>query len=142
MSMKQLQKKREELRAEGGFTLMELLIVVAIIAILVAIAIPLFTSSLNRSRAATDEANIRAGYASAMAESMTDTSKTSFTYTLQADGTASENGSNNYECVGNSSDLEGTPNIAGKTDVTWTQGATVTYTIDTTKNSVEIKASK
>ena len=51
---------------EKGFTLMEMLIVVAIIAVLVAIAIPTFTSSLNKARVATDEANIRSGYASVM----------------------------------------------------------------------------
>ena len=45
---------------------MEMLIVVAIIAVLVAIAIPTFTSSLNKAKTATDAANIRAGYASAM----------------------------------------------------------------------------
>lgn len=42
-----------------GFTLAELLIVVAIIAVLVAIAIPVFTSQLEKSREATDLANIR-----------------------------------------------------------------------------------
>ena len=51
---------------EKGFTLMEMLIVVAIIAVLIAIAIPTFTASLNKAKVATDEANIRAGYASAM----------------------------------------------------------------------------
>lgn len=49
-----------------GFTLAELLIVVAIIAVLVAIAIPIFTAQLERSREATDLANIRAAYAEAM----------------------------------------------------------------------------
>ena len=48
-----------------GFTLAELLVVVAIIAVLVAIAIPIFTSQLEKSREATDVANIRAAYAEA-----------------------------------------------------------------------------
>ncbi len=51
-----------------GFTLAELLIVVAIIAVLVAIAIPVFTTQLERSREATDLANIRAAYAEAMTD--------------------------------------------------------------------------
>ena len=56
-----LEARREELRkSEGGFTLMEMLIVIAIIAILIAIAIPVFTSQLERAREATDAANIRA----------------------------------------------------------------------------------
>ena len=45
-----------------GFTLMEMLIVVAIIAVLVAVAIPTFTSSLERSREAADLANVRSAY--------------------------------------------------------------------------------
>ena len=55
-----------------GFTLMEMLIVVAIIAVLVAIAIPVFTNQLEKAREATDEANIRSAYAEVMACAMTD----------------------------------------------------------------------
>lgn len=51
-----------------GFTLAELLIVVAIIAVLVAISIPIFTTQLEKSREATDAANIRAAYAQASVE--------------------------------------------------------------------------
>ncbi len=55
-----------------GFTLMEMLIVVAIIAVLVAIAIPVFTNQLEKSREATDAANIRSAYAEVMAAALTD----------------------------------------------------------------------
>ena len=55
-----------------GFTLAELLIVVAIIAVLVAIAIPVFTTQLERSREATDIANIRSAYAEAVASYLAD----------------------------------------------------------------------
>ena len=51
-----------------GFTLAELLIVVAIIGILVSISIPIFTNLLERSRDAASIANIRDAYAKAMAE--------------------------------------------------------------------------
>ena len=51
-----------------GFTLAELLIVVAIIAVLVAIAIPVFTTQLEKSREATDAANVRSAYASLVAD--------------------------------------------------------------------------
>ena len=47
-------------RMKKGFTLAELLIVVAIIAVLTAIAVPLFVTSLNKAQTATDEANERA----------------------------------------------------------------------------------
>ena len=46
-----------------GFTLAELLIVVAIIAVLTAIAIPVFSAQLEKAREATDLANIRSAYA-------------------------------------------------------------------------------
>ena len=46
-----------------GFTLAELLIVVAIIAVLTAIAIPVFTNQLEKARESTDAANIRSYYA-------------------------------------------------------------------------------
>lgn len=49
-----------------GFTLMEMLIVVAIIAILVTISIPAFTNQLEKSREAADLANVRSAYAEVM----------------------------------------------------------------------------
>lgn len=55
-----------------GFTLGELLIVVAIIGVLVAISIPIFTSQLEKAREATDAANIRSQYAEVMVEAITD----------------------------------------------------------------------
>lgn len=53
--MKKLNKK--------GFTLAELLIVIAIIAILIAIAIPVFGGQLENARLQTDHANMRSAYA-------------------------------------------------------------------------------
>ncbi len=52
---------------EKGFTLAELLIVVAIIAVLVAVSLPIFTAQLEKSREATDLANLRAAKAEAVA---------------------------------------------------------------------------
>ena len=53
----------KKLTNKKGFTLMEMLIVVAIIAVLVAIAIPVFNGALTKSKEAADVANIRAAYA-------------------------------------------------------------------------------
>ena len=61
-----------------GFTLAELLIVVAIIAVLVAIAIPIFTSQLEKARDAVSVSNMRAAYAEAAAEYLTWDGKTAY----------------------------------------------------------------
>lgn len=53
---------------EKGFTLAELLIVVAIIGVLVAISIPIFTAQLNKAKYATDLANARSIYAEMQAD--------------------------------------------------------------------------
>ncbi|MDO4502520.1 MAG: prepilin-type N-terminal cleavage/methylation domain-containing protein [Coriobacteriia bacterium] len=52
-----------KIKSTQGFTLAELLIVVAIVMVLVAIAIPVFTAQIERSREATDLANVRSAYA-------------------------------------------------------------------------------
>ena len=66
-------------RNKKGFTLMEMLIVVAIIAILVAIAVPVMNSSLDKAKAATDAANLRTANAIAAV------------YLLEHPGTATDN---------------------------------------------------
>ena len=48
---------------QKGFTLMEMLIVVAVIAILVAVAIPVMNAQMHKVKVRTDWANVRAYYA-------------------------------------------------------------------------------
>lgn len=57
-------------RQKQGFTLMEMLIVVAIIAILVSISIPTFNGLLEKSREAADAANVRNAYAEVMTNAL------------------------------------------------------------------------
>ena len=64
----------KKLKNSKGFTLMEMLIVEAIIAVLIAIAIPTFTNQLEKAREATDLANLRGAYAQVMAAALTNTS--------------------------------------------------------------------
>ena len=61
--MKLPQKK---LKNKKGFTLIEMLVVVAIIAILVAISIPMVSGALEKAREAADDANLQAAKAVAM----------------------------------------------------------------------------
>ncbi len=62
---------KAKLKKQGGFTLIEMLIVVAIITILIAVSIPMIAESLERARDATDSANERSAMAVAIIKSAT-----------------------------------------------------------------------
>lgn len=62
----------KKLTNKKGFTLMEMLIVVAIIAVLVAIAIPTFNGALTKAKESADVANVRALYAEWQLAMLTD----------------------------------------------------------------------
>lgn len=130
---------------EKGFTLMEMLIVVAIIAVLVAIAIPTFNSSLNKAKVATDTANMRAGYAAVMVEVIDKTPAADTTYCLKSDGTVvvtKDSGTavaDAYQTQGK----QGTKTSIGgivvnSTSGTWEQGKYVTYKYVVSDQSVQI----
>lgn len=67
--MKKLMQKKA---SKKGFTLAELLIVVAIIAVLVAIAIPTFSSATTKAKEAADLANVRGWYAEVVVNYLTE----------------------------------------------------------------------
>lgn len=78
------------------YTLVEPLEEVAIIGVLVAISIPIFTAQLKKARLATNQANARAAYATAVALEITKDAKTdaaggTYTYTVSS-ATAEETG--------------------------------------------------
>ena len=70
--IKEIEDRMHIKRSKKGFTLAELLIVVAIIGVLVAISIPIFSGQLEKAREATDAANIRSQYAEVMTEAITE----------------------------------------------------------------------
>ncbi len=86
-----------KLKERKGFTLAELLIVVAIIAVLVAVAIPVFTTQLENSRQATDTANVRSAYAEVVAAYLTNQSATTMTVTAQKRSTSWNSGYGSFK---------------------------------------------
>lgn len=70
------------LRNKKGFTLMEMLIVVAIIVILVAISVPTFSASLNEAKEAADDANFRAAKAAAVVYAIENTVSANMYYDI------------------------------------------------------------
>lgn len=78
------QKLARKLKKNGGFTLIEMLIVVAIIAILVAVSIPMVNASLKKAKDATDAANVRAAKAAAIAEYLLNGGTGTVTYCYDA----------------------------------------------------------
>ncbi len=107
---------------EKGFTLMEMLIVVAIIAILIAILIPTFNAQLEKSREAADAANIRAAYAEVMVDYLDDgTQDATATVNLQQEEDGWKNTdleTNLKTLVGEDGTFTGTPKAKGTCDVT------------------------
>lgn len=96
-----------------GFTLAELLIVVAIIAVLVAIAIPIFSSQLTKAKQAADNANVRAAYAEAVSKCLSDGGNQSASAgTMQAD-------------------YDGNTKIGSLNNISWSANQTVNVTAST-----------
>ena len=91
--LEMLKERKAALEAQGkkGFTLMEMLIVIAIIAILIAIAIPLFTQQLNAAKQAADESNARALYAQLQADYMLGSIPEGTSLTIAKNGTTTYN---------------------------------------------------
>lgn len=93
-----------------GFTLIEMLVVIAIIAILVAIIIPIVSAATEKARESADAANIRAAIAEVTANGLSNGTDQSKTVAL------TQNGSFEYEVddIGG----YGVDTFANKTSVT------------------------
>ena len=99
-----------------AFTLAELLIVVAIIAVLVAVAIPVFTKSLEKSREAADLADIRSAYSEVSVKMLEDGEAFEKTVVLkqEVDGWQTSNAESSLRTLGT---VVGTPAAGGMAKV-------------------------
>lgn len=121
----------KKLSNKKGFTLMEMLIVVAIIAILVAISIPAFSTSLEDAKRATDEANLRSAKAVYVVKNMKGELNSNKTYYYDmVDGDFKEKTSDvPGTCIGSCTNhsnawitIDFTAGKVKWTDVNWTSG--------------------
>lgn len=138
-----------------GFTLAELLVVVAIIGVLVAISIPIFTSQLEKSRDAVTLANLRAAYAEAQTVYLTAAGKDAtetdgnqtITYTAATNKVTVSNVVSKGTVAGldgvdqlpfTATSLVGKDSMGGTAKSTWT--VAFAYTVDTNGNVTGIVA--
>lgn len=103
-----------------GFTLAEVLIVVAIIAVLVAVAFPLLTGELEKAREATDLANIRAAYGSMMTKVVSEGDAEPEDVSLKQTKDGWESGSTAQNTLKGLGRVEGAPTAKGFCHLSWT----------------------
>lgn len=80
-----------KLKNKKGFTMAELLIVIAIIAVLIAVAFPVFGAQLAKAQYSVDVANVRSAYSEEVADAMMSSDYDATTGKLNLDATAWDN---------------------------------------------------
>lgn len=123
-----IKRVREE---KGGFTLAELLIVVAIILVLVAIAVPVFSGALDNATKSTAQADIRAVKGAASTKYLLDKEtddNVKYTGTVTRDGDVTK-------VV---KDTSGASETGEDAVITWLKGSgdTLDITVEVTKTNI------
>ena len=142
-------KQNRHLIAKQGFTLAELLIVVAIIAVLVAIGIPIFTSQLEKSREATDLANVRAAYTEVVAAALDGSGSQSVTVTLaqtqddwQSMTTVTIGGISHTVGDSDTANWKGIPKSGGSCTVSYNESVGIVFDWTGYTDSAEVQEAK
>ncbi len=111
-------------KRDKGFTLAELLIVVAIIGVLVAISIPIFSKLVQKARLAANQANTRAAYSAVEIQFLTSNHRsegeTYYTYDTATSQVGTVDSYSNKEYAGGVGDDWSTP--SSWTTSTWIGG--------------------
>lgn len=117
-----------------GFTIIELLIVVAIISILASIGIPVFSNSLEKSRESVDIANVRAAYAEVMTSANLGEAAVKIVHLNQKkDGWQSIDPVNiggiiHYKNQGDTENWKGNPVVGGICEVSYNESCGAVFT--------------
>lgn len=109
-----IQKLKSMKANKKGFTLAELLIVVAILAVLAAIAVPTFAAQLNKARLQVDEANLRSAVSLAQADFLTDKKNTETVYFFNKTEQTADGNIQSLEIAKNGDTLSKTGNFRGE----------------------------
>ncbi len=125
--------------SKKGFTLAELLIVVAIIGVLVGISIPIFSAQLRKSRVATDQANARAAKAAFTAWYLDDDHDLTTTLYYDAvNGKVVADATKKPTGYGETSDAKAADNIPGVTADKNLSGLVVQGSYNSTTESIDL----
>lgn len=142
-SVKKLFRRAAKVNNRKGFTLAELLIVVAIIAVLIVVAIPIFVKQLEKSREANDLANVRSAYAEVMTSVIEgDTSKTVSVELSQRESDwlndpVTIGSITHYKKDGDTVNWKGVPGNKGTCVVSYNEGTGILFTWSGASNVVK-----